>query len=297
MKADSQLSLLPVDLLRQEAGLVGEFRRKSRQTGLEYGWHYLLDLSWSARLVEPQRGMWILDAGAGTGLMQWWLADHGANVLSVDRNPRTQLAPRLRANHRIVPWRDGDLGPVPAQPLRAFLPSWSPLRWYRYPGKLRGALALWRARRWRPQAWGTVYISRQDLTALRQVDDESVDAVVSISALEHNTIDGLRASVAELLRVLRPGGKLIATLGASKNEDWLHEPSQGWCLTEPTLPNGVRASFRLPVQLRRVRWTARGPEELERSAGQPGADVLCLRQQRHALGRVGPQETAFPSGW
>ena len=41
--------------------------------------------------------------------------------------------------------------------------------------------------------------------------------------------------IAELLRVLRPGGRLIATVGASNSEDWFHEPSRGWCFTERTL--------------------------------------------------------------
>ena len=35
--------------------------------------------------------------------------------------------------------------------------------------------------------------------------------------------------------MLRPGGRLIATLGAAKHQDWFHEPSKGWCYTEATL--------------------------------------------------------------
>ena len=65
--------------------------------------------------------------------------------------------------------------------------------------------------------------------------DNSVDGVVSISALEHNSLDQLRACVAELERVLKPGGRLVATLAAAKDRDWLHEPSVGWCYTEATL--------------------------------------------------------------
>ena len=64
---------------------------------------------------------------------------------------------------------------------------------------------------------------------------ESVDAVVSISSLEHNTLEDLPAIVTELMRVLKPGGRLVATVGASKADDWFHEPSQGWCFTEQTL--------------------------------------------------------------
>jgi len=225
---------------------VREFQEKSESVGVGLGWHYLLDLVWAARLVAPHQGMWVLDAGAGVGLMQWWLADRGVNVLSVDRGSRQELALNLRTRHHVVGWRAGDLGPLPAPRLRDFLPPRSPFRWHRYPWKVRDSLALVRARRRGTPPFGTVYISHQNLTALQEVEDESMDAVVSISALEHNSLGDCVRCVAELLRVLRPGGKLIATVAASKDEDWFHEPSQGWCLTEQTL----RSVFELPPDCR-----------------------------------------------
>ncbi len=186
--------------------------------------------------------MWVLDAGAGVGLMQWGWAGRGANVLCVDRGRRSDLPLNLRGMHSVAGWRDGDLGPLPTLRWRNLLPSRSPLRWHRYPEKPMDALTLVRARRRSVSPFGTVYISQQDLTALRYVDDESMDAVVSISALEHNSLENLRSCVSELLRVLKPGGSLIATVGAAKERDWFHEPSKGWCLTEGTL----RRVFGLP---------------------------------------------------
>jgi ubiquinone/menaquinone biosynthesis C-methylase UbiE len=70
---------------------------------------------------------------------------------------------------------------------------------------------------------------------MADIPDSSIDDIVSISALEHNTIDGLRKVIKELLRVLKPGGKLLATLAAAKDNDWFHEESKGWCFTEKTL--------------------------------------------------------------
>jgi hypothetical protein len=46
--------------------------------------------------------------------------------------------------------------------------------------------------------------------------------------------------------VLKPGGKLLATLGAARDEDWFHQPSQGWCYTRQTLAQ----LFRLPADTR-----------------------------------------------
>ena len=82
---------------------------------------------------------------------------------------------------------------------------------------------------------GMVFIYNQNLASMSDIPDDSVDAVVSISALEHNSPDGLRACVAELIRVLKPDGRLVATLHAAKEQDWFHAPSKGWCYTEATL--------------------------------------------------------------
>ncbi len=82
---------------------------------------------------------------------------------------------------------------------------------------------------------GHVLVAQADLQDLGFVESGSIDAVVSISSLEHNTLDALPHVIAELLRVLRPGGSLVATVGASKDRDWFHEPSRGWCFTERTL--------------------------------------------------------------
>ena len=89
---------------------------------------------------------------------------------------------------------------------------------------------------------GNVTIYNQDLARMPEIPDVSVDAIVSISSLEHNTPEGLQDCLAELWRVLKPGGKLVATLGAAKSSDWFHEPSKGWCYTEATL----RRVFDLP---------------------------------------------------
>lgn len=56
-----------------------------------------------------------------------------------------------------------------------------------------------------------------------EIDATSVDAVVSISALEHNPIEDIIGCSRELLRVLKNGGKLVVTLSAAKDVDWFHE--------------------------------------------------------------------------
>jgi SAM-dependent methyltransferase len=82
---------------------------------------------------------------------------------------------------------------------------------------------------------GGVVIYNQDLKELVDVPDRSLEAIVAVSSLEHNDPADLERVAIELMRVLKPGGVLLATLGASRDEDWFHEPSRGWCYSEATL--------------------------------------------------------------
>lgn len=78
-------------------------------------------------------------------------------------------------------------------------------------------------------------IYNQDLANLVDIPERSVDAIVAVSSLEHNSPDVLEQVVAELMRVLKPGCALYATLGAARESDWFHTPSKGWCYSESTL--------------------------------------------------------------
>ena len=58
------------------------------------GWHYDLDIIWILNKLieyEVKPGDWILDAGAGQGLLQFILASKGYNVISYDYSDRDIL--------------------------------------------------------------------------------------------------------------------------------------------------------------------------------------------------------------
>lgn len=236
----NKIEILSVQLLDNEKQLVEEMRRVSEELNLGLGWHYLLDLSWAASILQPSSGMKVIDAGAGMGTMQWWLAEHGVNVISIDRQTRKNIPISFKKRCRIQIWGEGDVSMKPN--LYDFLPSISPYRWHLYPQKLITTLQQVRNKPKTAQDSGTIFIYNKNITSMTDILDNSVDAVVSISALEHNPPDDIKICVAELMRVLKPGGKLIATIGAAKKKDWFHEPSRGWCYTEPTL----RDIFNLP---------------------------------------------------
>lgn len=223
------IEILSTDLLDEERQTVNELKRLARSLRLEFGWHYLLDLAWIIRHLGPPAGKRIMDAGAGTGVMQWYLAEQGADVLSVDRASRADLPLRFRRKYHAQGLRQGDLLPtsqVFKQKMRA-------------PGKLRVKIASQgrdlASFTQLSRSAGRVTIYNQDLKNLTELSVGSLDAVVAVSALEHNSPQDLERVVEELLRVLRPGGVLLATLGASQDQDWFHSPSQGWCYSDASL--------------------------------------------------------------
>lgn len=231
-----KIEILSTHLLHNERYLASEFRQIAAQLRLGLGWHYLLDLIWSAKQLGSVSSLHIMDAGAGIGVMQWWLAAQGAEVLSVDRVNRTNLSRRFRAWCPVKGLRDRDLKPLSCPRIRAFLPPRQLRYWSLWPRKIGSALLDILAQEpASSEGRGRVTLYNHNLSSMPDIKADSLDAIVSISALEHNSPEELRAVVQELMRVLKPGGKLIATLAAAKDRDWFHESSKGWCYTEATL--------------------------------------------------------------
>ncbi len=228
------IEILSTDLLDQHRPLVNDLRCLAKGLGLEFGWHYLLDLTWILAHLGDARGKRIMDAGAGVGVMQWYLAEQGATVYSVDRGSRADLSPRFRGRYRVRGLRSSDLRPAGAV-------TFDLLRGGRIREAGRGLLSLVSGALG-GKAPGEVLVYNQNLMALEDIPDATLDAVVAVSALEHNPPEDLPRVVAEMTRVLKPGGMLLATLGAAREADWFHEASRGWCYTADSL----RRLFDLP---------------------------------------------------
>jgi SAM-dependent methyltransferase len=230
-----KIEILPVSLLKDYQNRADEFQALSDSLSLGLGWHYLLDLTWVSLQLPLCQGMMTLDAGAGYGILQWWLLEKGSNVISADRIQRGSLPQSILKRYRVRDWHTYDCTEFDQQPLHDFLPPISPRKWYPHLKKLSNIFKRWNKERKPGERMGTAYLYHGDLRHMPEIKDQSVDAVVSVSALEHNPPDDLRACIMELMRVLKPGGKLIVTLGAAREKDWFHEPSSGWCLTQNTL--------------------------------------------------------------
>jgi SAM-dependent methyltransferase len=234
-----KIEIPSVDLLDRHRNVVNAIKTVSRATRVEPGWHYLLDLTWIAENLGPVSDMRILDAGAGMGLMQWYLIEQGAaDVISADRGSRAALPLVMRSRYNVRGLRQTDLDPA-LSVLKGNVKRASGFGKIVYTLRGLAGVALVAL----PKRFaGQVIIYNQDLAQMPEIPDNSLDAVVAVSALEHNTPEGLQKVVAEIIRKLKPGGKLLATLCAGRDKDWFHEASQGWCYTDTTL----RRLFDLP---------------------------------------------------
>ncbi len=216
---------------------------------LDLGWHYYLDLIWCRKqLPDDVKGLTILDAGAGRGLMQWWLASEGATVISVDKGMQHGAVPRrFRQWCEVEGFRPGELEPH-NDPLN--LISFLPPRYLRgWAKKIRKTGMLTRRRKGRVQILRHA-LDDPGLSAVLadgvswKLPTLKVDHVISISALEHNSVDTMEASIANLMGCIKSGGKLIATVCASRDIDWYHDFYNAQCLTIETLMRLLRVSGR-----------------------------------------------------
>jgi ubiquinone/menaquinone biosynthesis C-methylase UbiE len=222
------------------------------------GWHYDLDIVWLLTQLERAGiapGMTVLDAGAGLGITQYVLAARGFHVISLDFAER-QVPERGRQIFRITQADDPPLDYrhgyadhmrfVP-EPRGIFhMASKAARRFMHSPADTLNAMldrrrGLHRARRFAEERardhsrYGTIRFVRASFHQM-PVDSASVDAVVSVSAIEHSEKDIIMRAFAEMRRVTRPGGPILVTTSMGREPvDTFHEPTRGYCFSAESL--------------------------------------------------------------
>ncbi len=193
----------------------------------------MLDLVWMIEQVKNlPKGATILDAGAGGGLLQFILVDLGFNVISVDFAPRPspldipsiKIMHQAEFNHAYIDHLKSNYQNARQEKSRPII--------IRSQKKFVGLLSK----------RIPIILYQADLKDMSLCPDNFVDAVVSVSALEHLGREHTEKAVKECIRVLKPGRAFLATTSAAEKKDWYHHNSMGWCYTESSL----RKIFQLP---------------------------------------------------
>jgi SAM-dependent methyltransferase len=257
------LSLRLFDTHKEEMDTISQCQRYFK---MNLGWHYCLDLAWMMReIYRLPQGSLILDAGAGSGLLQFILSDLGYNIISADFMKRDFSSTYVGRYGRRVHYLDSQQQ-IFDNRYTKYLKS---MHHSHDPGALSKRIA-WLKQKLLPKYWpgfidkkafprgetsfqtfindhihnkscGNIYVYQCDLKDMALLPDGMVDGIVSVSALEHNDHNDVERCIGEMLRVTKPSGWLLITVSASQSEDWFHAPSRGWCYSEGTL----RRIFRL----------------------------------------------------
>jgi len=228
-----KIEILSLDLMDEYRNLVDMVYDLSNKLGIMLGWHYILDIVWIVLNISGlPKGSVVLDAGAGNGLLQCVLAGLGYRVISADFTPRTPPT-GIRNNWNTIEVDDGDSfdNEYIRQLMKAFPASYDP-EMNRSTNNRMNAGAFERIIQGTDRV---IVYYRTDFTNMKLIRDNSVDCVVSLSALEHNDPGSIKNAVKEFKRVLKPGHKMLITMSAAEDNDWFHEESKGWCFTESSL--------------------------------------------------------------
>lgn len=224
------------------------------------GWHYDLDIIWILRQIDelglPQ-GSTIIDAGAGLGITQFILAERGYNVLSLDfADRKIPVFAKKIFNIEVVNRSLGEFRHEYMEFINYGRKNRQPANLHRFIGILKKVFDLQRfglnaylLRHYFKQIFNLAYaceILRDHrrfgkITFLRgtfnniPLADNFADALISISAFEHNTYEDMPASIAEFRRVVKNNSPLIITTSASEKQDWYFKPPMAWNFSQETL--------------------------------------------------------------
>jgi len=204
----------------------------------EVGWHYYLDLIWQLKEIKklqlPSKAT-IIDAGAGTGMMQFILASLGYNVISIDFNQRrpSKLYSKIfdiKYDYEKV-FNDEYITHLKA--IESVAKNKSYLSKIIKTLNYRLVFEFFRPKR---KSYGSIKFVTADFSNIDFIRDNSVDAIVSTSAIEHNeNIEKLSLSIGEFKRVLKKDASMFITTSATKEKTWWLEPSKGYCFSESDL--------------------------------------------------------------
>ena len=250
---DNEIRLLDASLLSDKKKLK-EISYWLKVMNRPNGWHYDLDQIWILNELEKAGilpGSTILDAGAGQGIMQYLLAARGYNVISLD------FSSRAKPSHSLGIFNiegEGDCNINYQHPFMRFI-SYdvnSPAtigNWIRNSNFERAPLLLGYAKRRVTSLLFYIFerlVKRHDnygtITFLRApfhdvpLGPGSVDAVISISAIEHADISLFHENINELLRLLKLRAPLLLTTSSTTSDKNIyHEKTSGWCFSLPAL--------------------------------------------------------------
>lgn len=253
MQITKEIKLLKTDLLKEKS-ILKEISYWSNVLNRPNGWHYDLDHIWilsQLRDLGIKPGATIVDAGAGHGLFQYILAANGYNIISLDFSKRVPLR-RTKKIFNITGMGDENINYDHSyMNVINFNTKWNIfkkiklLNIFKIPKITKGLLLFFIQRFFNPKnskKFGIIKFLRAPFHRM-PLEKDSIDAIVSISALEHADINLFDENIQEFVRVLKPGGScLITTSFTGEPENRYHKQTEGWCFSKSFLKEKFQIS-------------------------------------------------------
>jgi ubiquinone/menaquinone biosynthesis C-methylase UbiE len=257
---DPETQLASVDF-----AFVESFLRLTRRT--QVGWHYVIDLAWMySRIKQWPKTFRVLDAGGGTGPLQFLLAEMGFDVTNIDlalSAPSAKFRERYDIRFRTLPsfrptsyvdfLNDARLTGGRSQGLIRRMVDYA--RATTIVRTMRARQYSRRHDQWRRQAdlsgqsVGKIEWIVGNLSEMPEIGTGTFDAVVSLSAWEHIPSEALEPALREIRRVIKPEAEwAVTTSGTDKSSTWWHDPSQSFCYSTEDLEKRFSAEPAYPQQ-------------------------------------------------
>lgn len=245
----NEIKLLNASLLNNKEK-IAELTYWLRVMNRPNGWHYDLDHIWVIDELEKLGilpGATILDAGAGQGILQYLLSARGYKVISLDFSARKKPLRSLGIFNIVG---QGDANINYKHPYMSIINYgiYSPinsLKKIKFSVLRKFPIVCERLSRYlisiiyynferffvNHENYGEIVYLRAPFHEI-PLSSESIDAVISISAIEHADIKLFDENIKEMMRVLCPGAPLLLTTSATISKDNVfHKKSSGWCFS------------------------------------------------------------------
>ncbi len=225
---------------------VESFLKMTDRTQL--GWHYITDITWIYfQIKDWPRDYKVLDVGGGGGPVQFLMAELGFNVTNIDlnlNNPGVAYQKRYQCTYEVLPsFRNtsyktflDESNKTKAQYLRTVIKNMIkqsiPYKWWSAKRYIEKHEQWRKAKKVATTRTGHIKWLKGNLCNIPDVSENTFDAVVSLSAIEHIPLENLKTAFDEIKRVVKPNARwAVTTSGTEKSETWFHEPSQGNCFS------------------------------------------------------------------
>jgi len=232
----NKLELLDINLIESKEFKIVNYWLKVFKA--EIGWHYFLDLIWQLKEIRKMNlppNSTIIDAGGGKGMMQFILASLGYNILSIDFNKRS--VPKLYSTiFNIESETKQTTNNEYVNHLVALKSKQKKNKYISRITKILNITYIFESIITMFSPYGDIKFITADFSNLDFIADNSIDAIVSTSAIEHNdSFKKISCSIKEFERILKKDSAMLITTSATNSETWWHKPSKGYCFSEVDL--------------------------------------------------------------